>query len=199
MELCGGTHVARTGDIALFKIVSEQGIAAGVRRIEALTGEPARRWLLDQAAVAKALADRFKVPVDEVAARVEAVEGRARKLERDLAEARRKLATGGGGADQAVEEVGGVKFLGLVMDGVGPKDLNPLVETFRRQVPDGVIVLSGVQDGKAANAVVVTGAALGRFDASDLIKAMGGQGGGRPDFARGGSADASGRRRGWRR
>ncbi|MEP6967428.1 MAG: alanine--tRNA ligase [Pseudomonadota bacterium] len=192
VELCGGTHVARTGDIALFKIVSEQGIAAGVRRIEALTGEPARRWLLDRAAVAQALADRFKAPVEEVVARVEAAEARARKLERDLAEARRKLATGGGaGADQAVEEVGGVKFLGLVLDGVGPKDLNPLVETFRRQVPDGVIVLSGVQDGKAANAVVVTGAALGRFDASDLIKAMGGQGGGRPDFARGGSPDAS--------
>src|SRR5439155_22580541 len=84
VELCGGTHVARTGDIALFKVVSEQGVAAGVRRIEALTGEPARRWLLDQAAVAKGLADQFKVPPAEVPARVEALQTQARKLEREL-------------------------------------------------------------------------------------------------------------------
>ncbi len=98
VELCGGTHVARTGDIALFKIVSEQGIAAGVRRIEALTGEPARRWLLDQAAVARGLADQFRVPVAEVGGRVEALQAQARKAERELADAKRQLAVGGGGA-----------------------------------------------------------------------------------------------------
>src|SRR5580698_1078183 len=110
VELCGGTHVARTGDIALFKIVSEQGIATGVRRIEALTGEPARRWLLDQAAVARGLADQFKVPVGEVPARVEALQSQARKLERDLADARQKLAMGGGGSAAASETVAGVQF-----------------------------------------------------------------------------------------
>jgi alanyl-tRNA synthetase len=198
VELCGGTHVARTGDIALFKIISEQGIAAGVRRVEALTGESARRWLLDQAAVAKGLADQFKIPVAEVAARVEALEAQRRKLERDLAEAKRELAVGGGsgGGNSAPEEVGGVKFIGRVLQGVGGKDLRPIAETFKKQLPDGVIALNGVLDGKVANTVVVTGSAQSKFNAVDLAKAavaaMGGQGaGGRPDFAQGGAPDAS--------
>jgi alanyl-tRNA synthetase len=198
VELCGGTHVARTGDIALFKIVSEQGIAAGVRRIEALTGEPARRYLLDQAEVAKALADRFKVPVAEVVVRVEALEAQRRKLERDLADAKRQFAVGGGGGagETTIEEIGGVKFIGRVLQGVGGKDLRSIAETFRKQVPDGVIVLNGVLDGKVANTVVVSGSAQSRFSAVDLaraaVTAMGGQGaGGKPDFAQGGAPDGS--------
>jgi alanyl-tRNA synthetase len=198
VELCGGTHVARTGDIALFKIISEQGIAAGVRRVEALTGESARRWLLEQAAVGKGLADQFKVPVAEVTARVEALEAQRRKLERDLAEAKRELAVGGGsgGGNSAPEEVGGVKFIGRVLQGVGGKDLRPIAETFKKQLPDGVIALNGVLDGKVANTVVVTGSAQSKFNAVDLAKAavaaMGGQGaGGRPDFAQGGAPDAT--------
>ncbi|HTX50852.1 MAG TPA: alanine--tRNA ligase [Caulobacteraceae bacterium] len=198
VELCGGTHVARTGDIALFKIVQEQGIAAGVRRIEALTGEPARRWLLEQAAVAKGLADQFKTPVSEVPARVEALQAQARKLERDLSEAKRQLAVGrgSGGASAEVEDVGGVKFIGRVLDGVGGKDLRPIAETFKKQLPDGVIVLNGVLDGKVANTVVVTGSAQARFNAVDLarvaVAAMGGQGaGGKPDFAQGGAPNGA--------
>jgi alanyl-tRNA synthetase len=199
VELCGGTHVARTGDIALFKIISEQGIAAGVRRIEALTGESARRWLLDQAAVARALADRFKTPVAELETRIEAIETQRRKLERDLVEAKQRLAVGGGGggeADQPPEEVGGVKFIGRVFEGVGGKELRPIAETFRKKLPDGVIVLNGVLDGKVANTVVVTGAAQQRFNAVDLaraaVTAMGGHGaGGRADFAQGGAPDAA--------
>ena len=197
VELCGGTHVGRTGDIALIKIVQEQGIAAGVRRIEALTGEAARRWLLDQAAVARALADQFKIPVSEVGARVEALEAQRRKLEKDLGEAKRQLAMGGGGGAVAgPEDVGGLLFLARVVDGVGGKDLRPIAEAFRKQVPDGVIALVGVADGKAAMTVAVNGAAQARFSAADLAKvgvlAMGGQGaGGRPDFAQGGAPDAS--------
>jgi alanyl-tRNA synthetase len=197
VELCGGTHVARTGDIALFKIVSEQGVAAGVRRIEALTGEAARRYLLDQAAVAKGLADQFKTPVSEVIGRVDALDAQRRKLERDLADARRQLAVGGGGSAQAeVEEVGGVKFIARVLQGVGGKDLRPIAETFRKQIPDGVVALNGVLDGKVANTVVVSGAAQSRFNAVDLaraaVTAMGGQGaGGKADFAQGGAPDAS--------
>jgi alanyl-tRNA synthetase len=198
VELCGGTHVGRTGDIALFKIVSEQGIAAGVRRIEALTGEPARRWLLDQAAVARTLADQFKVPVGEVQGRVEALQAQARKLERDLAEAKRQLAVGGGkgGGEAEPEEINGVKFIGRVLEGVGGKDLRPIAETFRKQLPDGVIALNGVLDGKVANTVVVTGSAQQKFSAVDLaraaVAAMGGQGaGGKPDFAQGGAPDGS--------
>jgi alanyl-tRNA synthetase len=195
VELCGGTHVARTGDIALFKIVSEQGIAAGIRRIEALTGEAARRWLLERAAVAGALADQFKAPVADVTARVEALEAQRRKLERDLAEARRQLAVGGGsGGETAPQEVGGVKFIGRVLEGVGGKDLRSIAEGFKKQLPDGVIALMGVADGKVAATVAVTGQAQGRFNAVELartaVAALGGQGaGGKPDFAQGGGPD----------
>ncbi|WP_374575695.1 alanine--tRNA ligase [Phenylobacterium sp.] len=198
VELCGGTHVGRTGDIALFKIVSEGGVAAGVRRIEALTGEAARLWLQEQASVAKTLADQFKVPVSEVAGRVEALSAQTRKLEKELAEAKRQLAMGGGGSAGASgpEEVGGVQLIARVMDGVGGKDLRPIAEEFKKQLPDGVIALVGVADGKAAVTVAVTGAAKDRLNAADLAKAaviaMGGQGaGGRPDFAQGGAPDGS--------
>jgi len=199
VELCGGTHVARTGDIALFKIVQEQGIAAGVRRIEALTGESARRWLLDQAAVSRSLADQFKVPVAEVAARVAALEAQRRQLEKELGDAKRQLAMGGSGGSGAAagpEEIGGVAVIARVMDGVGGKDLRPIVEAFRKQVPDGVIALIGSSEGKAAVAVAVTGQAQARFNAVELTKAavasMGGQGaGGKPDFAQGGAPDGA--------
>ena len=197
VELCGGTHVARTGDIALFKIVSESGVAAGVRRIEALTGEPARRWLLDQALVSRQLAEQFKTPVSEVLGRVEALEAQRRKLEKELGDAKRQLAMGGGGAAQAgPEDIGGVQVLARVMDGVGGKDLRPIAEEFKKQVADGIIALVGVADGKAAVTVAVTGAAKDRFNAADLAKAaviaMGGQGaGGRPDFAQGGAPDGA--------
>jgi len=198
VELCGGTHVARTGDIALFKVVQEQGVAAGVRRIEALTGEAARRWLLDQAQVARSLADQFKVPVLEVGARVEALEAQRRKLEKELGDAKRQLAMGGGGGSGAAagpEDIGGVAVLARILDGVGGKDLRPIAEEYKKQLPDGVIVLIGTADGKAAATVAVTGAAQSRFNAAELAKAavlaMGGQGaGGRPDFAQGGAPDA---------
>ncbi|MDO8378520.1 alanine--tRNA ligase [Phenylobacterium sp.] len=199
VELCGGTHVSRTGDIALFKIVSEGGVAAGIRRIEALTGESARRYLNDQAAVAKALADQFKTPVAEVLARVDALDAQRRKLEKDLADAKRQLAMGGGGSGgeaAAIEDVAGTKFMARVMDGVGGKDLRPIVEEYRKQVPDGVIAMVGVAEGKAAIAVAVMGSAAAKFNAAELAKvaviAMGGQGaGGRPDFAQGGAPDGA--------
>jgi len=197
VELCGGTHVARTGDIALFKIIAETGVAAGVRRIEALTGEPARRFLLDQAAVAKSLAEQFKVPVAEVPARVDGLVAERRKLEKELGDAKRQLAVGGGGSAQAgPEQIGDVKVIARIMEGVGGKDLRPIAEEFKKQLPDGVIVLIGTADGKAANTVAVTGSAQLRFNAVELAKlavqAMGGQGaGGRPDFAQGGAPDAA--------
>jgi alanyl-tRNA synthetase len=198
IELCGGTHVSRTGDIALFRIVSEQGIAAGVRRIEALTGEAARRYLLDQAQVSKSLAEQFKVPVGEVAARIEALQAQARKLEKELADAKRQLAMGGGGGGAAAgpEEIGGVKVMARVMEGVGGKDLRPIAEEFKKQLPDGIILLVGTSEGKAAVTVAVTGAAQSSNNAVEIaraaVQAMGGQGaGGRPDFAQGGAPDAS--------
>jgi alanyl-tRNA synthetase len=193
VELCGGTHVARTGDIALFKIVAETGIASGIRRVEALTGEAARRYLLDQAGVATGLAQEFKVPVSEVPARVEGLIADRKRLERELAEAKKKLALGGsGGAAPAVEEIGGVKFIGRVLDGVDGKALRPIIEELKKQAD--VVAVVGVSDGKAA--VAVASALPDRFSSADLVKAavvaMGGQGGGgRPDFAQGGAPDGT--------
>ncbi len=194
VELCGGTHVARTGDIALFKIVSETGVAAGIRRIEALTGEAARQFLLDQAGVAKSLADSFKVPVAQVEARVEALVADKKRLEKELSEAKRALAVSGGGAASGPEEIAGVKVIARVMDGVGGKDLRPLAEDFKKQIGNGIVALIGKLDGKAAVTVAVTPDLTGRFNAAELAKAaviaMGGQGaGGKPDFAQGGAPD----------
>jgi alanyl-tRNA synthetase len=196
VELCGGTHVAMTGDIALFKIVSEGGIAAGVRRIEALTGEAARRWLDGQAQVARQLADQFKVQVADVPARVEALVAERRALEKQLADAKRQLALGGGGAAAEIEDIAGVAFIGRVLDGVDGKGLRPVTEDFRKQVGSGVVALVGVTDGKAAVSVAVTPDLTGRFNAAELARAavlaLGGQGaGGKPDFAQGGAPDGS--------
>jgi alanyl-tRNA synthetase len=198
VELCGGTHVARTGDIALFKVVSEGGIAAGIRRIEALTGEAARQYLLERERLARDLAERFKVQPSEVLARVDALVGERKALEKQLADAKRQLALGGGmgGAAAGPEEVKGVKFIGRVLDGVDGKGLRPVAEDFRKQVGSGIVALVGVSDGKAAVTVAVTPDLVGRFSASDLARAavlaMGGQGaGGKPDFAQGGAPDGS--------
>ncbi len=197
VELCGGTHVARTGDIALFKIVSESGVAAGIRRIEALTGEAARQYLLEESGVAESLAAQFKVPVNQVEARVEALIADRKRLEKELSEAKRALAVGGsGGAAVGPEEINGVKVLARVLDGVGGKDLRPLAEDFRKQVGSGIVVLVGKLDGKAAVTVVVTPDLTTRFNAAELAKAaviaMGGAGaGGKPDFAQGGAPDDS--------
>ncbi len=206
VELCGGTHVARTGDIALFKIIAETGIASGVRRVEALTGEAARRHLLDRAGVAEGLAVQFKVPPSEVAARVEALATDRKRLERDLADAKRKLALSGGsgGAASEVEEVGGVSFIGRVLDGVDGKGLRPVIEDFRKQVGSGVVAVVGVSEGRAAIAVAVTADLVGRISAAALLRApgpgQGGPGGGGAGGARAGgqsssvSAPACGRR-----
>ena len=196
IELCGGTHVARTGDIALFKIVSEGGVAAGVRRIEAFTGEPARRYLLDQAGAARALAEQFKVPVSELAARIDALVAERRNLDRELGEAKRKLALGGGGAAAStVEEIGGIKLDARLLDGVPPKDLRGVVDDARKQLGSGVAAYVTINEGKAAIAVAITPDLVGRLDAAVLARAavlaMGGQGaGGKPDFAQGGAPDA---------
>jgi alanyl-tRNA synthetase len=198
IELCGGTHVARTGDIALFKIVSEGGVAAGVRRIEALTGEAARRYLLDQAGVARSLAEQFKVPVSELGGRIDALSAERRSLEKELAEAKRKLALGGGGgaAATAAEEINGVKLDARLLDGVPPKDLRGVVDDARKQLGSGVAAYVSTNEGKAAIAVALTPDLVGRLDAAALaraaVMAMGGQGaGGKPDFAQGGAPDAS--------
>ena len=197
VELCGGTHVARTGDIALFKIVSESGIAAGVRRIEALTGEHARQYLEAQARVARGLARDFKIQPADVPGRVEALQTSVKTLEKQVAELKKQLALGGGGgANAAPEEIGGTRLIARVLDGVDGKGLRGVAEDFRKQVGSGVVALIGTTDGKAAVTVAVTSDITDRINAADLARAavlaMGGQGaGGKPDFAQGGAPDAS--------
>ena len=198
VELCGGTHVARTGDIALFRIVAEQGIAAGIRRVEALTGEAARRLMLDQIAVARGLAEQFKTPIPELPARIDQLVADRKRLEKDLEDAKRKLALGGGGGPVAApEEIGGVTLVARVLQGLDGKGLRPVVEDLRKAHPSAVIAIVGVsEEGKAAIAVAVTADLLAKVSAADLVKvavpAMGGQGGGgKPDFAQGGAPDGS--------
>jgi alanyl-tRNA synthetase len=198
VELCGGTHVARTGDIALFKIVGETSVSAGVRRIEALTGEAARQHLEHQASLARMSADTLKVPTQDVPARIQSLLDERKQLERQLADAKKQLAMGGGaGAVPAgPEKVGDINFTGRVVEGVGGKDLRGLIDDAKSQMGSGIAAFIGVNDGKVALAVGVTDDLKGRFNAVDLVQvaavAVGGKGGGgRPDFAQAGGPDAS--------
>jgi alanyl-tRNA synthetase len=198
VELCGGTHVAATGDIGLVRLVAEGAVAAGVRRIEALTGEAARRHLDEQDRRLKAAASALKVAPAEVVGRLEAVLEERRRLERELSEARKKLALGGGGgsaAAQETEHVNGVGFMGRVVSGVSPKDLKPLADEGKKQLGSGIVVFVGTgEDGKASVVVGVTDDLTGRYSAVDLVRAasaaIGGKGGGgRPDMAQAGGPD----------
>ncbi|MBB3541924.1 MULTISPECIES: alanine--tRNA ligase [unclassified Rhizobium] len=199
VELCGGTHVSATGDIGLVRILGDSAVSSGVRRLEAVTGEPARAYLAEQDERVKALAGALKVQPGEVLSRVEALMDERRKLEKELADAKRKLAMGGGqgGADDAVREVGGVKFLGKAISGVDPKDLKGLADDGKASLGSGVVALIGVSDdGKASAVVAVTPDLTGRFSAVDLVRvasaALGGKGGGgRPDMAQAGGPDGA--------
>ena len=193
VELCGGTHVDRTGDIALFKIVGESAVSAGVRRVEAFTGEAAREYLETEAGRARAAANALKVPTAELSGRIAALQSERRTLERQLAEAKKQLAMGGGAgaAPAGPEDVAGVKLIARVVKGVGGKDLRGLVDEARTQLGSGVAVFIGVNEGKAALAVGLTDDLKGRLSAVDLVRAgaaaVGGKGGGgRPDFAQAG-------------
>ena len=198
VELCGGTHVKRLGDIALFKIVSESAVSAGVRRIEVVTGEAARQYLNDQAAMARRAADTLKTTPDDLPSRIEALVLERKKLERELAEAKKALALGGGAgaSDDPVRDIEGVKFSGKVVDGVAPKDLRGLVDEAKKKLGEGVAAYIGVNDGKVALAVGVTADLAKRISAVDLVKAgaaaVGGKGGGgRPDMAQAGGPDGA--------
>jgi alanyl-tRNA synthetase len=199
IELCGGTHVAATGQIGLIRVLGDSAVGAGVRRIEAVTGEAAREYLAEQDERVKSLASSLKVQPAEVLSRVEALMDERRKLERELADAKRKLAMGGGqgGSADAVRDVAGVKFLGKSVSGVDPKDLKGLADDGKASLGSGVVALIGVaEDGKASAVVAVTPDLTGRFSAVDLVRvasaALGGKGGGgRPDMAQAGGPDGS--------
>ena len=196
-ELCGGTHVRRTGDIALFKIVSEGAVAAGVRRIEALTGQAALDHLNSQDKRVQDLAAGLKTTLADLTDRVQTLVDERRKLEREVSDLRRKLASGGsGGGDDDVREIGGVKVVARHMDGIPGKELKGLADSLKQRLGSGIIALVATDEGKAAVVVGVTDDLTGRFNAVDLVKVgvaeLGGKGGGgRPDMAQGGGPDAS--------
>jgi alanyl-tRNA synthetase len=196
VELCGGTHVNALGDIQLLKIVSESAVAAGVRRIEALTGEAARKWLTDREDRLKETAAALKSSPEEVPARVASLIEDRRRLERELAEAKKALAMGGGGKAEAAapEQIGGHGFIGQVIEGLDPKALRGLVDEAKARVGSGVVALVAVNEGRASVAVGVTDDLISSRDAVELVRkaveALGGQGGGgRPDMAQGGGPD----------
>ncbi len=200
VELCGGTHVKATGDIGIFRIVSEGAVSSGVRRIEALTGEAARQWLVDREEALKAAAGVIRATPEEVPARLSALLDERKRLEKELADAKKALALGGGGSGgsqgSADEDIGGVKFSGQILEGLDPKELRPLLDEAKSRMGSGVAAICAVNDGKAAFAAAVTDDLTDRFNAVDMVRAgvaaLGGKGGGgRPDMAQGGGPDGS--------
>lgn len=198
VELCGGTHVRALGDIGVFRIVSESAVSSGVRRIEALTGEGARQWFVAREDALKNTASILRTTPEDVEARVTALMDERKKLERELAEAKKALALGGGSAkaENADEDVGGVKFSGQVLDGLDPKELRGLLDQAKQRLGSGVAVIVAVNEGKASIAAAVTEDLVGKVSAVDLVRAgveaLGGKGGGgRPDMAQGGGPDGA--------
>ncbi|HET9510169.1 MAG TPA: alanine--tRNA ligase-related protein, partial [Sphingomonas sp.] len=198
VELCGGTHVNALGEIGLLKIVGESAVSSGVRRIEALTGEAARGYLQSRDDKLKEAAAALKASPDDVPARVATLVEEKRRLERELAEAKKALALGGGGKAEAAgpETIGGVGFVGQVLDGFEAKGLRGAVDEAKARIGSGVAALVAVNDGRATVAVGVTDDLKDRLSAVDLVKAavaaVGGQGGGgRPDMAQGGGPDGA--------
>ncbi|WP_201759808.1 alanine--tRNA ligase [Bradyrhizobium sp. AC87j1] len=203
VELCGGTHVRRTGDIGLITLTGESAVASGVRRIEALTGNYARRHANETMALAKTAANELRTSLDDVPARITALMEERKKLERELSDARKKLAMGGGasaasnGAASGVREVGNVKLMARAVEGIEMKDLKSLADDGKKQIGSGVVAIVGVtEDGKAGIVVGVTADLTSRFNAVNLVRvaseALGGKGGGgRPDMAQAGGPDGA--------
>jgi alanyl-tRNA synthetase len=205
VELCGGTHVARTGDIGLIRIVAEGASAAGVRRIEALTAQGARTYLARQDERVREAAAALRVKPEEVVDRIKALAEEKRALERQLAEARRQVAlageagngAGAGAGGGAIRPVGKTKLLSRTVQGLNPKDLRGLVDEGKKQVGSGIVAIVGLtEDGRAGLAVGVTDDLTQTFNAVDLVKAgaevLGGKGGGgRPDMAQAGGPDGA--------
>ncbi|HAD88029.1 MAG TPA: alanine--tRNA ligase, partial [Rhodospirillaceae bacterium] len=203
-ELCGGTHVRRTGDIGVFKIIGEGAVAAGVRRIEAVTADGARAYFdAHEKALAEAAA-ALKVKPEDVAGRVVSLLDERKKLERELADARKKLALGGGGGAAAgngggggdVKDLGGIKFAPRLLEDVPAKELKGMADELKKTLGSGVVALVSVTEGKANVVVGVTEDLVERMSAVDLVRAgsaaVGGKGGGgRPDMAQAGGPDGA--------
>jgi alanyl-tRNA synthetase len=199
VELCGGTHVRRLGDIGLFTILSESAVAAGVRRIDALTSEGARRHLSHQAELAREAAAALKTSLAELPQRIVQLAEEKRKLERELADARKQLALAGptrGTHDDGVRDIAGLKTVLRMVDGVAPKDLKGLADDAKAKLGSGIVAFVAIADGRASLVVGVTDDLKSRISAIDLVRvgaeALGGKGGGgRPDMAQAGGPDGA--------
>lgn len=199
LELCGGTHVKRTGDIGMFKIVSEGAVSSGVRRIEALTGADAANYMSARENVLATVAADLKAVPEDVPARVKALQEERRRLEREVSDLRKKLATAGSGATSggdAFKEVNGVKLALRSLDGIPAKELKGMVDELREQMGSGIVALVSGDGGKASIVVGLTEDLKDKYSAVDLVRIgvekLGGKGGGgRPDMAQGGGSDPS--------
>jgi alanyl-tRNA synthetase len=194
VELCGGTHVRRTGDIGYFKIIGESAVASGVRRIEAVTGPAAEEYVDREEGLLQEAANALRTSTTELPARLAALLEERKKLERELSEARRAAATGGGAKAEAAKDVAGIKFAGRALDGVPAKELKSLADDLKKEVGSGIVALAASAEGKASIVVGVTDDLVKRFSAVDLVRvgseAVGGKGGGgRPDMAQAGGPD----------
>jgi alanyl-tRNA synthetase len=191
-ELCGGTHVKRTGDIGLFKIVAESGVAAGVRRIEAVTGESALAYIQEQEAQLQHVADAVKVHPQEAATRIMQILDNVKQLERELRRMKSKLASSQGGdlTEEQVREVKGVKVLTVCLQEADSSTLREAMDTFKHKLKSGIVVLAAVEDGKVKLIAGVTADLTGKVKAGELVnfvaRQVGGKGGGRPDMAQAG-------------
>jgi alanyl-tRNA synthetase len=199
VELCGGTHVNRTGDIGLITVLSDAGVASGVRRIEALTGQAARANANTLARLAKATASELRVPVEDAPGRIAALLDDRKRLERELVESQQKLALSGGGARDSQPDlivVNGTNLMIIQVKDMDPKNLKPLADQAKVKIGSGVVAVANTAaDGKTSLVVSVTGDLLSRVSAADLVRkgaeALGGKGGGKPDMAQAGGSDAS--------
>ncbi len=191
VELCGGTHVARTGDIGYVRLVAEAAVASGIRRIEALTGEAAVRRARERETLLEGVSYTLRVPAEQLPARLDQLLEERRRLEREISELKRRLALGGAAAAPEVEEVAGIRFVGRVLEGVPPKELRAAADQLLQRIGPGVVTLVSVNEGKASVVVAVAKDLTDRLDARELVRraveVLGGRGGGgRPDFAQGG-------------
>ena len=197
LELCGGTHVTRTGDIGLFRVVSESGIAAGIRRIEALAGDAALKYALDQSASLARLARLFRTNPGEIEDKASEMQRRLKELERKVEQLQAQLATGGSADqfDEQVQEVNGTNLLVARHDGVAVKGLRVMLDRLRDKLGSGVVVIGGVHEGKVTLLAGVTRDLVDTYHAGRLISVLapmvGGKGGGKADMAQGGGNDTS--------
>ncbi len=197
LELCGGTHVTRTGNIGLFRIVSESGIAAGVRRIEALAGDGALKYVLDQSASLTRVAQLFRTSPGQIEDKASQMQRRLKELERKVEQLQAQLAAGGATDqfEERIQEVNGIKLLVTRHDGVAVKGLRVVLDRLRDKLGSGVVVIGGVHEGKVTLLAGVTRDLVNTYHAGRLISVLapmvGGKGGGKADMAQGGGSDAS--------